>query len=232
MVVDFDAGTIRRAVDESRYPDAPVARRLLMVFSEATGRVAAICAAIGRTIVTSKEDQVLPETGPAPTLPTLTLHVAALRRYAYALERDREEADDLVQDCLARAIARTKAWSEIRNVRAYLFTILHNLHVDRVSRGRNAGISVPLEAVEHKLMSHPSQEETLRLRDLERALRVLPEDYRKAVLLVGLEGMSYQEAATTLGIPIGTVMSRLSRGRETLRQLMATEARAKLRMVK
>ena len=232
MAVIYDVRMIRQPAGESPHPEAPIWRRLSMVFSEATGRVAALGAAIGRTIVTSKEDQVLPETGPAPTLPTLTLHVAALRRYAYALERDREEADDLVQDCLARAIARTKAWSEIRNVRAYLFTILHNLHVDRVSRGRNAGHSVPLEAVEHKLMSRPAQEESLRLRDLERALRVLPEDYRKAVLLVGLEGMSYQEAATTLGIPIGTVMSRLSRGRETLRQLMATEARAKLRMVK
>lgn len=162
----------------------------------------------------------------------LTLHVAALRRYANALEGNREEADDLVQECLARAIARTKAWSEIRNVRAYLFTILHNLHIDRSARGRRTGPAVPLESVEHKLTTKPSQEDSLRIRDLERALRVLPDDYRKAVLLVGLEGMSYQEAATTLGVPIGTIMSRLSRGRETLRQLMATDAHAKLRMVK
>lgn len=175
----------------------------------------------------SKEELALPETGP-----TLTLHVAALRRYAYALERNREEADDLVQECLARAIARTKAWSEVRNVRAYLFTILHNLHVDRVSRGRRAGTEIPLESVEHKLTSRPRQEESLRIRDLERALRALPDDYRKAVLLVGLEGMSYQEAATALGVPIGTVMSRLSRGRETLRQFMARESRTKLRLVK
>ncbi|MEM9684508.1 MAG: sigma-70 family RNA polymerase sigma factor [Pseudomonadota bacterium] len=169
----------------------------------------------------------MPETGP-----TLMLHVAALRRYAYALERNREEADDLVQECLTRAIARTRAWSEVRNVRAYLFTILHNLHVDRIARKRTAGTSVPLEAVEHKLSSRPPQEDSMRLRDLERALRVLPEDYRKVVLLVGLEGMSYREAATTLGVPIGTVMSRLSRGRETLRQLMAKEVRTKLRVVK
>ena len=143
-----------------------------------------------------------------------------------------DEADDLVQECLARAIARTRVWSEIRNVRAYLFTILHNLHIDRISRGRTAGMAVPLDHVEHKLTTKPAQEEGLRIRDLERALRVLPDDYRKAVLLVGLEGMSYQEAATTLGIPIGTVMSRLSRGRETLRQLMATDAHGKLRMVR
>jgi len=232
MVVDCDVGMHRWIAGPFHSPEMPLLRRLSKVFSEATGRAAANRAAIDLWIVTSKEDQVLTETGSDPTPPTLTLHVAALRRYAYALERNREEADDLVQDCLTRAIARTKAWSEIRNVRAYLFTILHNLHVDHVSRGRRAGTAVPLESVEHKLMTRPSQEESLRIRDLERALRVLPDDYRKAVLLVGLEGMSYREAATTLGIPIGTVMSRLSRGRETLRQLMATEARAKLRMVK
>jgi RNA polymerase sigma-70 factor, ECF subfamily len=227
MIVFHDFGAVRSCPDGPAYRDPATRRRLVQVFRKAAGQAIAACLAVGRTFMTSKEDLVLPETGP-----TLTLHVAALRRYAYALERNRDEADDLVQECLARAIARTKVWSEVRNVRAYLFTILHNLHVDRVSRGRNAGTQVPLESVEHKLMSRPQQEESLRIRDLERALRILPDDYRKAVLLVGLEGMSYQEAATTLGVPIGTVMSRLSRGRETLRQLMATEARTKLRLVK
>ncbi len=145
---------------------------------------------------------------------------------------NREEADDLVQECLTRALARTKAWSEIRNTRAYLFTILHNVHVDRVIRNQRRGAVVPLDVVENKLSSRANQEDSLRIRDLERALRVLPEDYRQVVLLVGLEGMSYREAATTLGIPVGTVMSRLSRGRETLRQLMANEAHSNLRMVK
>ena len=202
-------------------------RGFFEVFRERTRRSIIDRLPFGRLIAPAQEDLVVPDTGP-----TLMLHVAALRRYANALEGNREEADDLVQECLARAIARTKSWSEIRNVRAYLFTILHNLHVDRISRGRAAGISVPLDAVEHRLTTKPSQEDGLRIRDLQRALRVLPDDYRKAVLLVGLEGMSYQEAATTLGIPIGTVMSRLSRGRETLRQLMAKDAHAKLRVVK
>jgi RNA polymerase sigma-70 factor, ECF subfamily len=227
MIVFHDFGAVRSCPDGPAYRDTATCRRLVQVFRKAAEQAIAACLAVGRTFMTSKEDLVLPETGP-----TLTLHVAALRRYAYALERNRDEADDLVQECLTRAIARTKVWSEVRNVRAYLFTILHNLHVDRVSRGRNAGTQVPLESVEHKLMSRPQQEESLRIRDLERALRILPDDYRKAVLLVGLEGMSYQEAATTLGVPIGTVMSRLSRGRETLRQLMATEAPTKLRLVK
>ena len=227
MIVFHDFGAGRAWPGGIPYRAPAKDQRFLQVFREAAGRAVAACRAIGRTFMTSKEDLVLPDTGP-----TLTLHVAALRRYAYALERNRDEADDLVQECLARAIARTSAWSEVRNVRAYLFTILHNLHVDRVSRGRNAGTQVPLESVEHKLMSRPQQEESLRIRDLERALRILPDDYRKAVLLVGLEGMSYQEAATALGVPIGTIMSRLSRGRETLRQLMANETRTKLRLVK
>jgi RNA polymerase sigma-70 factor, ECF subfamily len=227
MIVFHDFGDGRSWRGRPAHRTPAKGCRFLRVFSEAAGRALAACLAIGRSLMTSKEDLALPETGPM-----LTLHVAALRRYAYALERNREEADDLVQECLARAIARTSAWSEVRNVRAYLFTILHNLHVDRVARGRNAGTQVPLESVEHKLMSRPQQEESLRIRDLERALRILPDDYRKAVLLVGLEGMSYQEAATTLGVPIGTIMSRLSRGREALRQLMANEAQTKLRLVK
>jgi RNA polymerase sigma-70 factor (ECF subfamily) len=231
MVIVHDIATFRSCAGNPNCQEPAVSRRFFEVFRERTrhliidrviGRLG-----IGRLIAPAQEDLAVPDTGP-----TLTLHVAALRRYANALEGNRAEADDLVQECLARAIARTKAWSEIRNVRAYLFTILHNLHVDRLSRGRTAGISVPLESVEHRLTTKPAQEEGLQIRDLQRALRVLPDDYRKAVLLVGLEGMSYQEAATTLGVPIGTVMSRLSRGRETLRQLMTKDAHAKLRVVK
>ena len=227
MAIVHDIAEFRsRACGPERQKPA-VLRGFFEVFRERTRRLIIDRLATGQSNLPAQEDLTVPDTGPA-----LTLHVAALRRYANALEGNREEADDLVQECLARAIARTRAWSEIRNVRAYLFTILHNLHIDRISRGRTAGTAVPLDSVEHKLTTKPSQEEGLRIRDLERALRVLPDDYRKAVLLVGLEGMSYQEAAATLGIPIGTVMSRLSRGRETLRRLMSTDAHAKLRMVR
>ena len=174
-----------------------------------------------------QEDLKVPETGP-----TLSLYVTALRRYAMALSGDRDDADDLVQECLARAIDRTKDWNQVRNVRAYLFTILHNVFIDRVARGRNATKVVPLDVMESKLFDRPQQEDGLRIRDLDRALRVLPDDYRQVVLLVGLEGMSYRETAATLGIPVGTVMSRLSRGREALRRAMSTEAHGNLRMVK
>lgn len=227
MAIVHDIADYRSCTCSRKRQKPAVLRGFFEVFRERTRHLIIDRLGTGRSILPAQEDLTVPDTGP-----TLTLHVTALRRYANALEGNREEADDLVQECLARAIARTKAWSEIRNVRAYLFTILHNLHIDRISRGRTAGTPVPLEFVEHKLTAKPLQEEGLRIRDLERALRVLPDDYRKAVLLVGLEGMSYQEAAATLGVPIGTIMSRLSRGRETLRQLMATEARAKLRMVK
>lgn len=173
------------------------------------------------------EETTVPESGPA-----LTHYILSLRRYAIALVGNREDADDLVQECLARALARTVAWNQVRNVRAYLFTILHNLYVDRAGSRKNAGIVVPIETAEAQLSTPACQEQALRLRDLERALRLLPEEFRQVVLLVGMEGMSYRDAATALGVPVGTVMSRLSRGRETLRDLMASDTQQKLRMVK
>ena len=169
----------------------------------------------------------MPETGPA-----LSAHVESLRRYAYALAGNREEADDLVQECLTRAIAKQRPWSQIHNTRAYLFSILHNVNVDRLSGRARSGPTVALELVENVLSSPAIQDSALRVRDLERALRLLPDDNRRVVLLVGLEGMSYREVADTLDIPVGTVMSRLSRGREQLRKLMSAEPQQKLRMVK
>lgn len=159
-------------------------------------------------------------------------YIASLRRYARALTDDPSEADDLVQECLTRAIARVKLWDEIRNVRAYLFTILHNVHVDRVARRKRQGNVVPLEDVAFK-MSYPQQQHAnLELRDLERSLALLPDEQRQVILLVGLEGMSYREAADVLHIPQGTLMSRLFRGRESLRRLMSGEEVRSLRRVK
>ncbi len=181
---------------------------------------------IFRMLTPNLEETTVPETGPA-----LSHYILSLRRYAMALVGNREDADDLVQECLARALARTVAWNQVRNVRAYLFTILHNLYVDRAGRRKNAGIAVPIETAEAQLSTPACQEEALRLRDLERALRLLPEEFRQVILLVGMEGMSYRDTATALGVPVGTVMSRLSRGRESLRELMANDTQQKLRMV-
>lgn len=148
-----------------------------------------------------------------------------LRRYARALIGNPHDAEELVQESLVRALARPHFWDGIRDPRAYLFTILHNVHVDRLASRRRAGSQVDLDSVVAYL-SHPApQPAALELRDLQRGLAELPEEQRQVVLLIGLEGMSYQEAAEVLEVPLGTVMSRLSRGREALRRSMDGERR-------
>jgi RNA polymerase sigma-70 factor, ECF subfamily len=146
--------------------------------------------------------------------------IPRLRRYARALTRDAARADDLVQSCLVRAVAKQHLWRLGTDLRAWLFTILHNQHVNDVRRGIREGAAVPVEEMASALTVEASAGASLQLRDLERALTRLPEEQRQVILLVGLEGMRYEEVATILGIPIGTVRSRLSRGRETLRVLM------------
>jgi RNA polymerase sigma-70 factor (ECF subfamily) len=143
-----------------------------------------------------------------------------LHRYARALTRDTITADDLVQDCLARALVKSHLWQPGTDLRAWLFTILHNQYVNQIRRAVREGVPVIVNDVEPVLTSGPSQNTKLELRDLERALGMLPEEQRSVVLLVGLEGMLYEEVATILDVPVGTVRSRLSRGREMLRHLM------------
>jgi RNA polymerase sigma-70 factor (ECF subfamily) len=164
--------------------------------------------------------------------------IPALRRYAGVLIRDRDAADDLVQDCLERAISR---WGQRRadsDTRTWLFAILHNLAVSRLRQKARRGEHLALETVGDSaaLSQAPDQEHRLRHAELLRALADLPEDQRSVVLLVSVEDLSYAEAARVVGAPIGTVMSRLSRGRERLRRAMAGESvpapRAHLRRVK
>ena len=143
-----------------------------------------------------------------------------LRRYARALVRDVADADDLVQECLTRALSKLHLWQEGTDLRAWLFTILHNQYVNHVRRAVREGASVGLSDTEPMLAQMPRQGKRLELRDLERALAKLPDDQRSVILLVGLEGMRYKEVAEILDIPIGTVRSRLSRGRDALRRLM------------
>jgi RNA polymerase sigma-70 factor, ECF subfamily len=150
----------------------------------------------------------------------LETEIPRLRRYARALTRDQSRADDLVQSCLCRAVAKQNLWEPGTDLRAWLFTILHNQHVNDVRRSAREGVAIPVEDMAPALTAAADPEASLQLRDLERALSRLPDEQRQVILLVGLEGMRYEEAATILGIPIGTVRSRLSRGRETLRGLM------------
>lgn len=173
---------------------------------------------------------------PAPDLIELVEPlIPAMRRYARALLRDREAADDLVQDCLERAITRWPLRRPDASTRAWMLTMMHNLAINRIRSFRRRGDPVPLEAVDPSWLAQaPDQEATMRGRDLLAALDRLPGDQRQVVLLVSLEGVSYAEAAAVIGAPIGTVMSRLSRGRERLRQLLAEPERDRpgLRIVK
>ncbi len=162
---------------------------------------------------------------------TVLEHIPCLRRYARALAGDPSEADDLVQESLSRALARHHKAGEIRNLRAYLFTILHNVHVDRRVERQRWQYGLPEEVLENRLARPAPQYGQIELHDLADALERLPEDQRQAVLLVGYEGLAYKEAAEVLEIPIGTVMSRLSRGREALRQSMNGAPLASLRKV-
>ncbi len=150
--------------------------------------------------------------------------IPALRRYARSLLREPAAADDLVQDCLERAITR---WGQRRSdgdVRSWLFAILHNLGVNRMRQTARRGPHVAIEDADETAVSRaPSQEDGLRHRDLVRALQELPEDQRAVVLLVSVEGLSYAGTAKAVAIPVGTVMSRLSRGRERLLRSMDAE---------
>ena len=151
---------------------------------------------------------------------SIEAEIPRLRRYARALARDVSAADDLVQDCLTRALGKLHLWQEGTDLRAWLFTILHNQYVNQVRRAVREGSSIGLSETEPMLTRAPHQGKRLELRDLERAIAKLPEEQRSVILLVGLEGMRYEEVAEVLDVPVGTVRSRLSRGREALRRLM------------
>jgi RNA polymerase sigma-70 factor, ECF subfamily len=145
--------------------------------------------------------------------------IPSLRRYARALLRNQPEADDLVQNCLAQALAKQHLWEPGTNLRAWLFTMLHNLHVSTVRRslreqkGRAGLVETPAWTVPRS----PAPDARVGLRDIERVIAGLSEDRRRVLLLIGLEDYSYEEAAHILGVPVGTVRSRLGRARAAIR---------------
>lgn len=142
--------------------------------------------------------------------------IQRLRRYARALTCDRERADDLVQDCLTRALAKQHLWQPGTDLRAWLFTILH---YSRVGDLRPSGREALRNRIAIKILTPlPSGADSrLELLDLHRAIGKLPEHQRQVLLLVGLEGISYGQAAAVIGVPVGTVRSRIARARESLR---------------
>jgi RNA polymerase sigma-70 factor (ECF subfamily) len=156
-----------------------------------------------------------------------------LRRYAMALLRHGDAADELVQQCLERALARHFLWRRKESLRPWLFRILYNLHVNNQKhRGRRRAMFISASTLPEA--PQPAlQDQYVECRNIAQAMDRLPSEQRAAILLVALEGMSYDEAAGILGVPTGTLRSRLFRGRETLRLLlnMHTE-RPRLKRVK
>ena len=138
--------------------------------------------------------------------------IPRLRRYARALTRDSNRADDLVQDTLVRGLAKAHLWQPDTDMRAWLFTIMHNQYVNNVRRAHREPTTVDVDQVASTLVAITDPTASRRLNELDRAMGHLAKGQREVVLLVGLEGVSYDEAAQIIGIPIGTVRSRLARG--------------------
>jgi len=151
---------------------------------------------------------------------SLVGHIPDLRRYARALTGDGWAADDLVQDTLERACERWQLWAAGSDLRAWLFTLMHNLFVDGARRAlrQQAQNRVDLDDVADELEAPRSSPE--HAIDLQRCLLRLPEEQREVLLLVTLQDLGYEDVARITGVPVGTVMSRLSRARTRLRELM------------
>jgi RNA polymerase sigma-70 factor (ECF subfamily) len=143
----------------------------------------------------------------------------SLRRYARSLTYDAIDADDLVQECLARALRKLHLWKVGTDLRAWLFSILHNEYVSQIRRAARQSTAVDWSEYESTLTCAPGQIEHLEIRDLVRALISLPEEQRTAVLMIGLGKGDYYEVASACKVPVGTIRSRLSRGRKALRAM-------------
>jgi RNA polymerase sigma-70 factor, ECF subfamily len=158
--------------------------------------------------------------------------LAALRRYAMSLVRNKYDAEDLVNDALVRAYERHGSFHHDGNLRRWLFAILHNTHIDRLRSKKSAARRDAIAAEMFDPIVESGQEQVVRLNQLRAAFMELPQEQRQALHLVAIEEFSYQEAANMLGIPVGTLMSRLSRARARLRDLENVQGAApRLRIV-
>lgn len=159
--------------------------------------------------------------------------IPRLRRYALSLADDPEAADDLVQDCLERAIRKRHLWKRHGSIRSWLYRILYNVFLNQTAQRNKTRRQVGLDEAQDVLCEPARQEHQLVCKDIAVAMQALPVEQRAAIALTALEGFSYDEAAEVLGVPIGTLRSRLSRGRERLRDLYIAEPPAvALRRVK
>jgi RNA polymerase sigma-70 factor, ECF subfamily len=167
--------------------------------------------------------------------PELVAAIPRLRRYARVLTGDATRADDLVQDTLARAWEKRRLWRAGTDLRAWLFTVMHNVHVNQLALLRRDSANVSLDAdttgMAWQLPVRGNQLDRVELLEVVAQMGRLPPDQREVLLLAAVEEMRYEEIAAVLAVPIGTVMSRLSRAREKLRRLIAEPASA-LRVIK
>jgi len=154
--------------------------------------------------------------------------IPRLRRYARALTRNPAREEDLVQETLTRAIQKQHLWEPDSDLRVWLFTIMHHQNVNQIRRAMRDS-AIDLETCSHTLVARTDPTASCQLRELERALGELPEDQRQVILLAGLEGLSYDETAAVIKVAVGTVRSRLSRGREALRKLIGREQKRPVR---
>ncbi|PCH82055.1 MAG: RNA polymerase subunit sigma [Hyphomicrobiales bacterium] len=164
-------------------------------------------------------------------LDQMTNAVPALRRYARGLCRDQELADDLVQDCVERAIRKQRLWKPTGSVQSWMFRMMLNIHRNQLKSGRNKLDSRSVEMLDIDMPQAPEQPGRLALTEVSNALAKIPDDQKQALLLVVLEGFSYADAAKILDIPVGTLMSRISRARSQLRSLTHEDGLPHLRVV-
>ncbi len=169
----------------------------------------------------------------APFQTLLLAELPYLRRFARALCGDAALADDLVQDCVERALNKQHLYDAARPIRAWLYAILRNIHVSQWRKSNLGGVQKPLEDMEaFEGAVAPEQEQNLAITTITQALDLLPLQQREVLVMIALEELSYKEAADITGVPIGTVMSRLSRARESLRILLDQRGITVLRVVK
>jgi len=161
-------------------------------------------------------------------LTDLETSIPSLRRYARSLLHDQEDADDLVQDCLERAIARRYLWYGGSSTRPWLFRILRNLYLNQARARRARPVPISLDDLEGQPAGPEAQSSGIALREMQVALAGLADEQRQVVTMVALTGMSYRECAMALRVPVGTVMSRLARARGHLRQILEGKGPARV----
>ena len=153
--------------------------------------------------------------------------IPSLRRYAKVLCNDPDQADDLVQECLLRAISRRKLWLGHKGIRPWLFTIMHNLFINALRKPTHLYVENLSEDYVSRAVSDDHAEELSMLADFEKSFNMLTTEQREVLVLVGVEQLSYKRVAKITNVPVGTVMSRLARAREHLRKTLDGEVQSK-----